>query len=248
MNVVIIDNDEKIRLGLRTMIEKFCPQITQLNEGSSIKTGIEAISKHQPDLVFLDVELDEGTGMDLLSKLNSYNFDVVFITAFNKYAVDAFKFSAIDFILKPIGLDDLLNSIQKTEQKRKLGQLEEQLKVLRENLKDLSKADKKIVLRDSSNLFFVKIRDIIFCKAEGSYTEFYIEGNQKIVTSSMLKEYESMLETYGFLRTHHSYLVNLNKIERFDKSDGGSLLMSNKKSVPVSQRKKDQVLEILSKL
>lgn len=248
MKVTIIDNDSKVRSGLRNLIEKYCFQVTEIHEADGIRSGIETISLRQPDLVFLDVELDEGTGMDLLAKLKTYDFEVVFITAFNKYAVDAFKFSALDFILKPVGLEDLLNSVKKATQKKKVGQLEEQLRILQDNLKNLSRSEKKIVLRDSSNLFFVKIDDIFFCKAEGSYTEFYLEGNQKIVTSSMLKEYEQMLEGFGFLRTHHSYLVNINKILKYDKTEGGTLLMKNNKIVPVSQRKRDQVIEILSKM
>lgn len=231
-----------------TMIEKFCPQVTAINEAGSIQSGIEAISKHAPDLVFLDVELDEGTGMDLLSKLKQYEFDVVFITAHNKYAVDAFKFSAIDFILKPIGVEDLLNAFQKAKANLTNKSLSKQLDILKESLGTLSVPDKKIVLKDSNAMHFVKVSDIIHCKAEGNYTEFYLSGKQKLVTSSMLKEYEAILEPFGFIRTHHSHLVNIKKIVRFDKADGGSLLLEENNEVPVSQRKKDQVLEAISRL
>lgn len=231
-----------------TMIEKFCPQVTEMNEAGTIQSGIEAISKHTPDLVFLDVELDEGTGMDLLSKLKQYEFDVVFITAHNKYAVDAFKFSAIDFILKPIGVEDLLNAFQKAKANLTNKSLAKQLDVLKENIGSLSTPDKKIVLKDSNAMHFVKVSDIIHCKAEGNYTEFYLSNKQKLVTSNMLKEYEEMLEPFGFIRTHHSHLVNVKKIIRFDKADGGTLVLENDHEVPVSQRKKDLVLEALSKI
>ncbi|MBL7912054.1 MAG: response regulator transcription factor [Bacteroidia bacterium] len=248
MKVLIIDNDQKIRQGLKTMIEKFCPQVVELNEANAIQSGIEAIAKYNPDLIFLDVELDEGTGMDLLSKLKEYKFDVVFITAYNKYAVDAFKFSAIDFILKPIGLEDLLNALQKAKTSLANKDLLKQLVILKENMGSLSSSEKKIVLKDSGTMYFIKVSDIIHCKAEGNYTEFYLVNKQKLVTSNMLKEYEAMLEPYGFIRTHHSHLINIKKIVRFDKADGGSLLLENNHNVPVSQRKKDQVLEALSKI
>ncbi len=230
------------------MIEKFCPQVTQLNEAHGIQSGLEAISKYNPELIFLDVELDEGTGMDLLSKLNEYSFEVVFITAHNKYAVDAFKFSAIDFILKPIGLEDLLNAFHKAKTQLANKDLLKQLSILKESFVSLSSPDKKIVLKDSGTMHFIKVSDIILCKAEGNYTEFYLANKQKLVTSIMLKEYEAMLESYNFIRTHHSYLVNIKKIIRFDKADGGTLLLENNHVAPVSQRKKDIVLEALSKI
>ena len=248
MKALIIDNDLKVCDGLKQMIENFCPQIKELRTANSISTGLELISQFNPDLVFLDVELDEGTGMDLLSKLKQYHFNVVFITAHNKYAVDAFKFSAIDFILKPIGLEDLLNAIQKVTANLADRNLSMQLSILKERMNSLSSVEKKIVLKDSNNMYFIKVSDIIHCKAEGAYTEFYLSNKQKLVISVLLKEYEIMLEPFGFIRTHHSHLVNLKKIQRFDKTDGGSLVLENNQVVPVSQRKKEQVLKLISRL
>lgn len=248
MKTLIIDNDSRIRDGLRQMIQKFCPQITELNEADGIESGIAAISKFNPELIFLDVELDGGTGMDLLSKLKNYNFDVVFITAHNKYAVDAFQFSAIDFILKPIGLEDLLNAIQKAKTSIANKDLVKQLNILKESFDNLSGSDKKIVLKDSESIYFVKVSDIVHCKAEGPYTEFYLTTQQKITISKSLKEYEELLEPYGFIRTHHSHLINIKRIVRFDKADGGTIVLENKEVVPVSQRKREHILELLNKL
>lgn len=248
MKTLIIDNDSRIREGLRQMIQKFCPQITELNEADGIESGIAAISKFNPELIFLDVELDGGTGMDLLSKLKNYNFDVVFITAHNKYAVDAFQFSAIDFILKPIGLEDLLNAIQKAKTSIANKDLVKQLNILKESFDNLSGSDKKIVLKDSESIYFVKVSDIVHCKAEGPYTEFYLTTQQKITISKSLKEYEELLEPYGFIRTHHSHLINIKRIVRFDKADGGTIVLENKEVVPVSQRKREHILELLNKL
>ena len=201
MKVVIIDNDTEIIDGLRLMIEKFCPDIQELNAANSIKRGIEMISKNNPDLVFLDVELDEGSGMDLLSKIGNYNFEVIFITAHNKYAVDAFKFSAIDFIQKPIGVQELLGAVQKAKSSLINKDLKQQLTILKESFGAISNDRKKIVLKDSESMYFLNVSDIIMCKAEGSYTEFYLTSKQKITISRGLKEYDELLENYGFIRS-----------------------------------------------
>lgn len=246
MKVVIIDNDREVVDGLMLMLNEFCPQITDLNYANTIEKGIECISKFNPDLVFLDVELDQGTGMDLLTKLKQYTFEVIFITAYNKYAVDAFRFSAIDFLLKPIGLEDLLAALERAKLHMKNKDLSKQLLVLKENLNSLTASEKKIVLKDSDSVYFLKISDIILCKAEGSYTIFYLENKQKITVSKGLREYDELLVPNGFIRTHHSYLVNIKKITRFAKDKGGLLILQNGEEVPVSQRKREQILNFLS--
>lgn len=248
MKVIIIDNENEIVDGLRLMIEKFCPQVTELYTAEGIESGIEAILKYNPDLIFLDVELDNGTGMDLLSKLKNYSFDVVFITAHNKYAVDAFKFSAIDFIQKPIGIQELVSAVQKANSSLTNKDLKLQLTILKENFNKINKDEKKIVLKDSESIYFLSISDIIMCKAEGSYTEFYLSSSQKITISKGLKEYDELLEQYGFIRTHNSYLVNIRKIKRFDKANGGFLVLENNHEVPVSQRKRDKILLFLGSI
>ncbi len=248
MKVVIIDNDSEIIDGLKLMILKFCPEINELATANSIKSGIDVIAKNKPDLVFLDVELDEGTGMDLLSKIGNYNFEVVFITAHNKYAIDAFKFSAIDFIQKPIGVQELHSAVQKAKSSLLNRDLKQQLAILKESFSTIKNDAKKIVLKDSESLYFLNVSDIIMCKAEGSYTEFYLNSNQKIIISKGLKEYDELLENYGFIRTHHSYLVNIHKIKRFDKANGGVLVLENNHEVPVSQRKREQILVFLGSM
>lgn len=248
MNAIIIDNENEIVEGLTLMIEKFCPQITELHSASDIESGIETILKHNPDLIFLDVELGNGTGMDLLSRIKKYNFDVIFITSHNKYAVDAFKFSAIDFILKPIGVEELISAVEKAKFSLTNKDLKQQIKILQENFSKINGDSKKIVLKDSESMYFLSVSDIIMCKAEGSYTEFHLITNEKIIISKGLKEYDELLENYGFIRTHNSYLVNIHKIKRFDKSNGGFLVLENNQEVPVSQRKREQILSLLNKM
>ncbi len=248
MKVLIIDNEAPIRAGLRLQLETYCPEMDALQEATGIASGLLAIDNFQPDIVFLDVEMDDGTGFDLLKKSGSYNFQLIFITAHNKYAVDAFRFSAIDFLLKPIDTDDLLISLEKAISNLKNKNLKEQIQVLNESMNAISMEHKKIVLKDKDSIYFIKVNDIIRCHAEGPYTEFFTSTGQKITISKTLKEYEEMLEPFGFIRAHHSHLINIRKIIRFDKTDGCNLIMENNDEVPVSQRKKEHLLEMIAGL
>ena len=248
MNVLIIDNEINIREGLKHMIAVFCPFVISCIEADGVQSGIKKIEEEHPDVVFLDVELDDGTGMDLLSQLGSVNFALIFITAHDKYAVDAFKFSAIDFLLKPIDSDDLIIALNKVKDQQKNKLLNQQLKVMQESLNKITYKEKRIVLKDSSSIYFINVIDIIRCESSGQYTEFYVEGMKKIVISKSLKEYEELLTLYGFIRPHHSHLINTNKILRFDKVNGGILIMQNLDEIPVSHRKKPQILNVLDGL
>lgn len=251
MKVLIIDNDSSIREGLTSLLKKLCPQISEISEAEGVATGLRAVSDLKPELVFLDVEMDDGTGFDLVQKLGNYNFQLIFITAHNKYAVNAFKFSAIDFLLKPIDPIDLVVSVNKAMSQQKNRDLEHQIKLLEESLQNINSLkiqDRKIALNDGNVIHYVKVSDIIYCQADGSYTVFYLLNSKKIMVSKLLKEYEDLFSDFNFLRTHHSYLINAAKISKFDKTDGGQLIMEENHFVPVSSRKKEQVLEILGRL
>lgn len=248
MKVLIIDNEAPIRAGLKLQLENYFQEMESLQEATGVASGLNAIESFQPDIVFLDVEMDDGTGIDLLKKLGNYDFQLIFITAHNKYAVDAFKFSAIDFLLKPIDTDDLIASLAKAVSQHKNKDLKAQIQVLNESMNAISHEHKKIVLKDKDSIYFVKVNDIIRCHAEGPYTEFFIAGGQKITISKTLKEYEEMLEPFGFIRAHHSHLINIRKIIRFDKTDGCNLIMENNDEVPVSQRKKEHLIDYISHL
>lgn len=248
MKVLIIDNEEQIRVGLEKQLKNFCPQVSEIQQATGVVSGLAAINTYKPDLVFLDVEMDDGTGIELASKLESYSFQLVFITAHDKYAVNAFKLSAIDFLLKPIDVEDLINAVVRAEKNIKHKTLELQFKILQESISSIAVTDKKIVLKDNESIYFVKVSDIVRCKAEGPYTEFYLMSDQKIIISKSLKEYEEVLEPFGFVRTHHSHLINIKHISRFDKADGGVLVLDNEHVVPVSQRKRELILELLNSI
>lgn len=248
MKVLVVDNDALIRSSLVGLIRSNFPEIASVSEAGGVKEGLNQIRILDPDLVFLDVEMDDGTGFDLLNQLPDFRFQLVFVTAFNKYAVDAFKFSAIDFILKPVESTELIEAVHRATESLKNQQIAEQLEVMKSALKDLRSADQKIVLRDNKSLYFVKVSDIFHCEAQGSYTTFFLQDGSQIVVSRPLKEYENLLEEFGFVRSHHSHLVNIKRITRLDKADGGLLILENGNSVPVSQRKWDHIMEVLDKL
>lgn len=247
MKALVIDNEDFIRKGLVNNLRKFDILVSQVEEANGVEAGLAAIKKHTPDIVFLDVEMDDGTGFDLIKKIGPFDFQLVFITAFDKYAVNAFKLSAIDFLLKPIDIDDLENTLKKASESIKTKDIYSQLEILQNSMLELKSGNPKIVLKDNKSMYFVKINDIFNCEAEGSYTTFNLADNSKIVISKPLREYEALLEPFGFIRTHNSHLVNSQKIARLDKADGGMIILENGANIPVSQRKWDEVLRVLNK-
>lgn len=243
MRILIIDNEPELRSGLRELIP--LKPGDQIEEAEGVRSGLEMIASFDPDLVFLDIEMEDGTGFDLLRQLDQPGFQLIFTTAHNQYAIQAFKFSAMDYLLKPIDPTELTNSLDKARAAFRKADLNNQLAVLMQQLNTKPVTDRKIVLKDIESTYFVKIADILFCEAGGTYTKFYLDGADPILVSKNLKEYEAILEPHGFLRSHHSYLVNPDKIKMYDKTDGGALVLVSGHSIPVSQRKKEMILQIL---
>ncbi|GHE71627.1 MULTISPECIES: LytTR family DNA-binding domain-containing protein [Roseivirga] len=245
MKTLIIDNEKSIREGLKQMLATYCPKVVVAGEANSVATAKEQILQNQPELMFLDVELGDGLGIDLIRSFKKLETQVIFITAHHKYAIDAFQCSALDFLLKPIDPEDLVNAVRKAEQFSLVKDLEAQLKVLEDRLNKANQLPEKIVLTDSESIYLVKVNDILWCGAEGSYTRFTLADGSEILVSKNLKAYEGILEGDRFLRIHHSYLVNIQHIKRFERSEGGLLVMDNGQILPVSVRKKDNLMQLL---
>jgi len=245
MRILIIDNEPELRSGLRQLITSMGKPGDILEEAEGVVTGLEKIAAFDPELVFLDIEMEDGTGFDLLRQVTNPAFQLIFTTAHNQYAIQAFKFSAMDYLLKPIDPGELAVSMEKARARISRSDLNNQLTVLMQQFSGKPVAEKKIALKDIESTYFVKISDILFCEAGGNYTKFYIDGADPILVSKNLKEYEAILEPHGYLRTHHSYLVNPDKIKMYDKTDGGALVLVSGHSIPVSQRKKEMILQIL---
>lgn len=247
MKLLITDNEPGQRAALRSLLQLFCPEITEVEEADGVQSGLATIRSFRPDILLLDVEMDDGSGFDLLNQLYNPDFQLIFITAHDQYAIEAFKFSAIDYLLKPVDPDALQKSIQKAMLNIRNSNLQQQVEVLLQQLSGVQNKERKIVLKDIDNTWFIKITDVLYCEAEGTYTRFHLQNGGPILVSKNLKEYEEILEPLGFLRTHHSFLANPDKIKSFDKTHGGALVLEGGLSIPVSQRKKDFVMQVLEK-
>ncbi len=243
ITTVIIDDEPRARETIKNMIMLYCPELQLVGEAANVADGVKLIKVQQPALVLLDIKMPDGTGFDLLKQLDSINFAIVFITAFDEYAIKAFKFSAVDYLLKPIDPDELISAIERVKSYKKNDGID--LSLVLNNLRELKKENKKLVLKTSESIYVVGVQDIIRCEASGNYTYFYLTNEHPILVSHTLKYYEEILKDYNFIRTHQSHLVNIEHIKRYDRSDGGMLVMTDNKTVPVATRKKDMLLSIL---
>ncbi len=246
IKILLIDDDDTVRSALKTMITSMGVYI--IEEARGVAEGLHKYQTFSPDIIFLDIEMGDGTGFDFLQKVPSRNFQLIFSTAFNHFAIKAFKYSAIDYLLKPVDINELQNSLQKAVSNVNNQSFQKQLEILLQQLSVNTTANKQIVLKDIDKTYFINIKDIIYCEAEGAYTKFHIINSHPILISHNLRSYEELLEPAGFIRTHHSCLVNPQCIKIFDrKTDGGILVLEGGHTVPVSQRKKDIIVHLLEK-
>ncbi|MGB0523539.1 MAG: LytR/AlgR family response regulator transcription factor [Flammeovirgaceae bacterium] len=248
MIILIVDDNANMRSALKTQLAQLRVGYEHIYEAGNVASGLQAIQAYHPDLVFLDVEMPDGTGMDLLQQVTHHHFQLIFITAFDHYAIEGFKFSAIDFLLKPIQEDQLIAALEKVEAQAQSKHVQQQLAVLNAHLQGLRQGEKKLVLKDQENIYFVKIGDIIRCTSDGPYTHFYLENGEQLLISKTLKSYDKLLTDFGFFRSHHSHLINLYRIKKFNKTDGGYLVMEDGAIVPVSARKKEGLIQRIKQM
>jgi two-component system, LytTR family, response regulator len=246
IRTVVVEDEEHSRKMLMEMLHENCHAITVVASADSIKTGLTVIAEQKPELVFLDIELQSETSFEILERLPEINFELVFTTAFDHYALKAIKFCAIDYLLKPIDLNELRVAVAKVEKRMNRENLNRNLEVLLNNMKSNSQSNHRIALSTLEGLLFVNVRDIIYCESNGPYTKFVFKQGDKIVTSKHLKEYEDLLGVYNFFRIHKSYLVNLQEIKKYIRGDGGQLIMSDGAALNVSKQRKEGFLNIYS--
>lgn len=240
MRTIIVDDEPRSRQTLRNFIGKYAPMLSVIGEADCVAAGIALIESEKPDLVFLDIQMPDGTGFDLLGQIEFTGFKLIFCTSFDQYAVKAFRFSAIDYLLKPLDPDIFKAAITKltgeTDQ-----MLKPQLEALSANRKEFS----RIALHSAEGISLVSLDDIIRCESNINYTRFVLSGNANILVTKTLKEYDELLTSYGFIRIHKSHLVNLRHIRKYIKGEGGWVIMSDDSKIEVSRRKKDDLLEVL---
>lgn len=241
---LIVDDESKSRLTLHRLLEKYCPAIEVVAQASSVEETIEYLKNNQPDLLFLDIQLTDGTGFDVLTSVGNIRSKIVFTTAYDQYAIQAFKFSAIDYLLKPIDPDQLISLCERLD-KLIAGAKEEtsqQLNALVENKQKI----KKIALHSTQGVQYIFIEDILRCEADSNYTTFYLKEDRKIVVSRSLKEYEEMLSGISFLRVHKSHLVNMDFVKKYD-ARTGILVLEDGYEIEVARRRKDILAKHFSK-
>jgi two-component system, LytTR family, response regulator len=246
MKVAIIDDEEDARVTLRTLLLSQEPTAS-IKEAQGVASGLSLISTFVPDLVFLDVMMKDGTGFDLLKQLPAINFKLVIVSGHDEFALQAFRFSAIDYLVKPVDTDELHETL--TRIKATTAQpWQQMMDVLRLSIQPIKEADRKIVLKDLNAVYVVSVNSIIRCEASDNYTTFYLTDQSPIIISRPLKEYDELLTPLKFIRVHQSHLINLNQLQQFNKREGGSIKMKDGSEVPVSSRKREAILEALSNI
>lgn len=239
MNIIIVDDEKNARLALRGILEENFPEVTILDECVDVPSAVKSIHKHQPDLVFLDISMPGYSGLELFKFLDEseLNFKVVFVTAYSDYAVNAFELSAADYILKPIRLEALQRALNKVK-----ANTTSSLKVLQENFEETQ--HKKVALQTGDGLTFLLLENILYLKADGSYTHFITTDNKKITVTKKIADFERLEQMGSFLRIHRSHLINYNRIQKIMKQDGGTVVMDNGDLLSISTDKKQQLLDL----
>ncbi len=248
IRTIIIDDELMAREAIGNMVNLYCPNLELVGTADGVNSGYEAIKKYWPDLVLLDIKMPDGTGFDLLQRFESISFKFIFITAYEEYAIQAFKFSALDYLLKPIDPNDLISSVEKLNESMHKEDESIKLKAFMANIQGASPELKKIVLKTAESIHLVNVKEIIRCESSSNYTLFFFDDNSKLLVSKTLKEFDELLSPYGFFRAHQSHLINLNYLDRYDKAEGGTLILKDKSSIPLAVRKREQLMKIFENL
>lgn len=244
---LIIDDEAHVRETLSHLLQEYCPQVKIVGEADGVASGIKAIREKSPELVLLDIKMGDGTGFDLLEHFDNIPFKIIFITAHEQHAIEAFRFSAVDYILKPVNPEKLAYAVERAEELVQHTFLT-QLEALRENLNPTGSINKKIIIKTSDNIYLLNTRDIIHCESDGCYTVIETANGEKIIVSRVLKEFDELLSDFGFFRIHRSHLVNLQHIKRFEKQEGGYVVMANDLKIPVSPRSRERLLKLFEEM
>jgi two-component system LytT family response regulator len=243
IKAIIVEDEFHSRETLKAFLEGYCPDVELKGTAAQVNEAVDLISLHHPDLVFMDIELQSGTGFDVLERLTHLDFHLIFTTAFEHYAIKAIKFSSIDYLLKPIDLEELQVAVEKVKRLKNSQNREALLENLLLNMRPGNLDQHKICLSTAEGVEFIPAKEILFCEANGSYTDFHLNDGRKLVVSKNLKEYENMLQHHRFMRVHNSFLINLQEVKKFVRSDGGYIVMNNDKIVSISQTKRDEFLK-----
>jgi two-component system LytT family response regulator len=241
LSAIIIDDEQKGRLALREKLRDYCPKVQLLGEAADGAAGLKLIQEQKPDIVFLDIEMPRMSGFEMLHMLPQKDFHLIFTTAYDQYAIKAIRYAAFDYLLKPVDIDELKSAVERVSEQSQ-EHTEEKLQVLQQNL-DTGPLQGKIAIPTVEGLLFFNISDIICLEAKSNYTAIYFSHHPSLVASRTLKDFEELLPTDLFFRTHHSHIINLQYIKRYIRGEGGQIEMENGEYVMVSRRKKEELLK-----
>ena len=240
-NALIVDDEAKSRTAVRSLLTKYCPEVHIVGEAEGVASGLEAIAEHRPDVLFLDIEMNDGTGFDLIEKRPYPAIEVIFVTAYNQYAIQAFRYSAIDYLLKPINPNELMQAVRKLAERSRINEIEKRLDTLMENQNSIQ----KIAVPVSDGLRIEQVANIRYCESDNYYTTLFLHSGERLLVCKTLKEYDQMLSPEGFIRIHQKYLVKVSEIKSYSRSDGGFVTLNDGTHLTVSRRKKDELMQVL---
>ncbi|MFT5857998.1 MAG: two-component system LytT family response regulator [Flavobacteriaceae bacterium] len=244
--VLIIDDENRTRSLIAKMIDSFGFDVEAIPDGENVQSGIKAIEKHNPDIVFLDIQMPDGTGFDVIRSIENKNFEVIFITAHEEFAIKAIKFSALDYLLKPVDAGELKSALEKALELVGDENSSPQFDALHSNIQKGEK--RRLVLKTQESVHVVDLDQIIRCEADRNYTSFFLLDNKRILVSKTLKEYETLLSSHNFLRVQQSHLINVDYVDRYDKKNGGAVVMKDGSEVPLSPAKREVFFKRLENL
>jgi two-component system LytT family response regulator len=244
----IVDDEFQSRNFLNKMLQQYFPDISIVGQASTCDEGIHGIKAHNPNIVFLDIQMKGETGFDLLNHLPVINFSLIFTTAFDKYAIKAFRFNAIDYLLKPIVTDELIEAVNKVRYRTLNTKSSSKIQVeqLYHDIKNPQKIHDKIAIPTGEGFIVVPINEIVYCHADSNYTKFYLNNNKCILSSYTLKQYDEILTPQSFFRAHRSYLINLEHIKSYRRGEGGEIVMSNGHEIELARTHKDEFMHLLN--
>ncbi len=246
IKAIIIDDIEQARITLKKDLQVYASDVNIIGEANGVVEGAKLLKTLKPDIVFLDIQMQDGSGFDLLDILKDIPFKIIFITASDAHAIKAFRYAAIDYLLKPVDPDELVAALKKFRE-QKLNE-NEKYQLLNDTLKNTQKTHERLALHTQDKIHIVNIADILRCESNVNYTEFYFLNGKKLLVTKTLKDFEDLLNDQGFYRVHQSHLVNTKFIKEFVKTDGGYLIMNDGSNVPVSTRKRPEVMKMLEDL
>lgn len=248
IRAIIVDDEKSSRDSLSGLIQMYCPQVLVVAEADGCQNGVKVIQDHYPDVVFLDIQMPDGSGFNLLETLGEIYFEVIFTTAYDQYAIQAIRYSALDYLLKPIIPAELEEAVAKLTKVKERRMINKKIDVLLDNIKNPANHPGRIVLHTADKIHVLDVNTIIRCESDDYYTRFFLNDSNTILVSKTLKEIEEMLKNQGFIRPHKSHLVNSAYIRGFNKESGGVLMLQNGSCIPVARRKREAIFAMLHEL